>query len=111
MGCLLPVVQIMIMFFCVCWHWLSNPESFAVEMWPKLQQSGKVNRLDRSSSIIGQDDEDNYENDGNSNKLVMLLFSYRPEIPNYVVNLDLPPEERWLQIGKERSAQVSHLIS
>jgi len=36
MGCLLPVVQIMIMFFCVCWHWLSNPESFAVEMWPKL---------------------------------------------------------------------------
>jgi len=30
----------------------------------------------------------------------------RPKIPNYVVNLDLPPEERWQQIGRERSTQV-----
>lgn len=34
----------------------------------------------------------------------------RPEIRNYVVNLDLPPEQRWQQIGRERSAQVIILI-
>jgi len=34
----------------------------------------------------------------------------RPKIPNYVINLDLPPKQRWQQIGKERSTQVQCLI-
>lgn len=35
----------------------------------------------------------------------------RANIPNYIVNLDLPPEQRWQQIGRERSVQISYLLT
>lgn len=34
-----------------------------------------------------------------------------PEIPHYVVNLDLPPEQRWQQIGKEKSALIANIMT
>jgi len=38
--------------------------------------------------------------------LKLVLVCCRPKVPNYVVSLDLPPTERWQQIGNERSTQV-----
>lgn len=35
----------------------------------------------------------------------------RPKIPNFTINLDLPAEQRWQQIGKERSTQIAHLLT
>ncbi len=35
----------------------------------------------------------------------------RPKIPSYVVNLDLPPAERWNSVAKAKSAEVIFLNS
>jgi acid ceramidase len=35
----------------------------------------------------------------------------RPKVPTYVINLDLPPLQRWDQLGKERAQQIAHLLT
>jgi hypothetical protein len=30
----------------------------------------------------------------------------RTKIPTYVINLDLPPAQRWSQLGKEKAKEV-----
>lgn len=33
-------------------------------------------------------------------------FCCSSKVPSYVINLDLPPEERWNQVGKDYAAEV-----
>ena len=39
-------------------------------------------------------------------KKQFISYSYSYKVPEYVINLDLPPVERWTQVATEKKSEV-----
>ncbi|CAD5114535.1 DgyrCDS3656 [Dimorphilus gyrociliatus] len=41
---------------------------------------------------------------------ITLIFTYRTIVPNYIVNLDDPPENRWHNVAKDKASDITNIM-